>query len=299
MMQSVTTNDVPASFWKWARASFGDDIDRIDVIASYDRTLTDGENRSLFKEAHPRYFLEERFKTAPSQVEFDEAERTYREDERADAPTDFDYFTAPPKSIAIVGDTRSGKTALGYAVTSHLALKFGLPCYLLQHPRPEIVTALGYKNLYDIADVERLHDCILWIDEPQLSIPQYEKRNNTNLMALLSLCGQRGVTLILSTSDTRYINRGLESYVECWMVKDLDPQLVKQGSTVRNIVKRSTFIDWTGFRCEQDEYVMHSRSLRESCGRKRFSLPPFWSERLSKPYRDENSDGKCERRCDA
>jgi hypothetical protein len=281
MIQSLET--IPPAFMSWARKHFGEDSDKIDLVAAYDPDLSLSENQDLLAEEYPQFFL--KAFESPGKPEILAVENQVAKERHEAAPNSFSYLNRPPKSICIVGETRSGKTALSYAICAHIHTTFQLPVYVYNHPRPDLLQPMGYKNLQSIADVERLQDCILYCDEPQLSLPAAQKRNNDAIMALLSMCGQRGITLILSTSDTRYVNRGLESYIECWMVKDLDPLLVKQGSTIRNIIRSATFIDWTGFRCEKDEYVFSSRSFREENGRKRFALPEFWNDALSSPYR--------------
>ena len=74
------------------------------------------------------------------------------------------------KSIAIVGDTRTGKTALGYLILKG----FKKPVYLFRHPKPQEIESLGFNNLQKLGEIEHLNNCVIWIDEPQLYITLYD-----------------------------------------------------------------------------------------------------------------------------
>lgn len=185
------------------------------------------------------------------------------------------------KSIAVVGSTGSGKTGLVYS----LLLDFTKDVYVFRHPKPKLIEELGYKLMRDLEELEGLKDCVVWIDEPQLHLKNYEKKSNDTLMKLLSMCRQLDITLIISTSDTRFINRGLESYIDVWAVKDMDWELAKNGSMVKNIIKSNSFISWEGLRLKVEEYIFHSRRFHESNGKKTFELPDFFNEEYSKPFK--------------
>jgi len=165
------------------------------------------------------------------------------------------------KSLAIIGLTRSGKTALGYHICEHYPT---IEKYVFMHPQPELVKPLGFKQCYGEYEIENMKDCILWIDEPQLYSSLNEGRENKWLLKLLSLCGQRNIKLIISTSDTRFITRGIESYIEVWCIKDLELELIKQGSIVKKIIRDFCFITTRGFKLNVDEYVFYSRILGNS-----------------------------------
>lgn len=189
------------------------------------------------------------------------------------------------KSIAIAGTTGTGKTAIGYKILE----VFDKPVYVLKHPRPELLKERGFLPLFRFSDIERLSHCVIWIDEPQLYISYYEKRINSALMRLLSLCRQREITLILSTSDTRFINRGLESYIDVWIIKDLEFDLVKQGSIIKKIIKENTFIIDDGLKLSVEEYIFYSRRFDEFNGKHTFQKPSYFDERYSKPFLIESA----------
>lgn len=182
-------------------------------------------------------------------------------------------------SIAIIGSRGTGKTALTYKLLEG----FKKPVYVFRHPQPHLIKALGYKVMNEISEVERLQNAVLWIDEPQLLIRG--KGKSDKLKLLLSIARQRDVTVIISTSNTRFLDAELESYIDQWLVKDIEPDLVKRGSLVKKILARYAIIDEEGQRIATNEYISHSRSMPDSNGLHTFKLPEYWSEKHSKPFR--------------
>jgi hypothetical protein len=184
-------------------------------------------------------------------------------------------------SIAIIGRRGSGKTALSYLCLSYA----NKPVFVYRHPKPKLVKALGYNILYSPDQLHRMHDCIVWIDEPQHFIKTYDKKANDNLLELLSIARQNDLTLILSTSDTRFITRGIESYIDVWMIKDIETDLIKQGSLAKKIIQRNTFGDANGFHKEPNEFLFYSRDYPQYEGTHSFELPAFFTEAYSKPFK--------------
>lgn len=183
-------------------------------------------------------------------------------------------------SLAVVGRRNSGKTALAYHVLGH-AKK---PVYFFRHPKPHIVRALGYHILHNFEQITKLSDCVVYIDEPQLFIKKYDKKANDGLLELLSIARQRNVCIVLSSSDTRFITKGLEAYIDVWLVKDIETELVKRGSLVSKIIRKNAIIDADGFTQAQAQFLFYSRDYPQWDGQHEFNLPTFWSEAHSKPF---------------
>lgn len=197
------------------------------------------------------------------------------------------------KSVAIVGRSGTGKTALAYKVLE----AFDKSIYVFRHPNPKLLNERGFKQLWDISYFEHLNDCVVWIDEPQLYISTYETKSNVVLMRILSLCRQRNITLIISTSDTRFITRGLESYFDVFLLKDIEFDLVKKGSIIKKIVKDNVYIIDDGFSLEVQEYIFYSRQFNQFRGKHTFNLPAYFDERHSKPYHiAKDSQKDCEKK---
>ena len=197
----------------------------------------------------------------------------------------FDKYIPELKVIFITADTGEGKTRLGYRVCEQLKKK--LPVYLFKHPLKNKVDKLGFKNMYSIDELEDLNNICLWIDEPQIVFPKYEKRGNIILNRLLSLSRQKDITLILSTSDTRYITASEEFYVTTYLIKKIDYSMIKRGSKIRSIVNDLKTITPEGYvdNIKSDEYVFYNRKLKKLNGKHRFKTPSFFNEELSKPFR--------------
>ena len=186
------------------------------------------------------------------------------------------------KIITVIGDTGSGKTACSYSILDKITDR---DKYILNHPLPDILGPSGIKNIKDL-DTDSLKDCALWIDEPQLIFPKYDKRNNDSLLMLYSLIRQKDIVMILSTSDTRWINKGMEAYVDTWGIKDLDFSLIKQGSTIRKIIAQKYHnIMPAGFSMAKDEAILYCRNQLDKPESIQVPLPEYWGEQFSKPYK--------------
>ena len=193
---------------------------------------------------------------------------------------DFDWNKC--KVVSVVGETGSGKTATCYSIMDKIK---GRKKYIVDHPYPQILERSGITNLPELS-MDDIYDCCVWIDEPQLVFPKYQKRNNDHLMMLYSLARQRDITLLLSTSDTRWINKGMEAYVDTWLIKNLDFDLVKQGSVIKKIIAQKYHnIMPKGFRMNQTEAIIYCKAQLERPHKINVPLLKYWSEKYSKPYK--------------
>lgn len=187
------------------------------------------------------------------------------------------------KCIAIYGDIGEGKTALAYKIIEILK---GKTVYFMKHPKPYLIEPLGYKNLNSLEELERLQDVIVYWDEPQLTVPIYDKKTNRVIAKVCSLARQTNTTLIISSSDTRVFTKHNESYFDLWLIKDVDYEMVKNGSKIKKAIRNNCTLEPEGFRLERNEFVSESRKLIGFNGKHTFKLPKMWSEEHSKPYRN-------------
>lgn len=184
-------------------------------------------------------------------------------------------------AIAVVGHRGSGKTALACYLLDQVADR---PVWVYQHPKPELLAERGWKQMYRLEQMMEIDNAVTWIDEPQISIPKLDKRANEGLQRLLSIARHRDITLLISTCDTRWITRALESYVDIWLVKDVEVRLVKMGSMIAKIVKKHCIVDTDEFRLRPNQYLAYGRDYREMDGLHSFDKPAYFDERWSKPY---------------
>jgi hypothetical protein len=187
------------------------------------------------------------------------------------------------KATVCLGSSDSGKTSLGWKVVSEVnRLK---PVYIYRHPNPNKVKKLGFKNLFSFEQLTELRDCFIWCDEPQILLPTKHRRMNESLLRLLSIARQRGVSLFFTTNDSRWLNRGLESYVDCYIVKDIDYRSLKQGSMIKNIIQDHCLFRPEDFRLPQSDFLLYIRKHPELCGRHKFKEVGFFDDSLSKCYK--------------
>lgn len=189
------------------------------------------------------------------------------------------------KIIFVVSDTGEGKTSCSYHILERL--KKVKPVYVFKHPKPELVTRLGFRNMYSIDEIENLNNVVLYVDEPQIVWPKYERRGSVILNKLLSLSRQKEITLILSTSDTRYITQAEEFYITTYIIKRIDYQMVKRGSKIKQIINEISILTPEGYadNIKKSEYVFYNRGLKNLNGKYSFRMPKYFTEEYSKPFK--------------
>ena len=189
------------------------------------------------------------------------------------------------KVINIAGRTRVGKTCLAFTLLEEI--KKIKPVYIFRHPAPEMTAKRGYKNIWEFGEIEHIKDCALYLDEPQISIKRQNKRANDSLSALMTLCGQRNITLIFSSADTHFFTRGLEYFIDAFCVLDINAELVKRGSLISKIIKHNALITTSEWRLPIGKFLFYSREFYKLNGLKEFKKPKWFNERFSKPYKED------------
>jgi len=188
------------------------------------------------------------------------------------------------KSVCIIGETGTGKTAMGFYIMDLFKKYTEKTIYAFKFPKPELLKERGIKVMYSIEELGEIENAIIYLTEPQLTIPKYDKRNNDNLQKVLSLARQRNLTIIFDTSDTGYINRGLESYINVWCIKDISYNLIKQGSIIRYVIKDNSIIDPFQFRLKVNEYLFYSREFYKFNGKFTFTKPYYFTDKFSRVF---------------
>ena len=191
------------------------------------------------------------------------------------------------KIIAIYGNTGSGKTSLAYYLLSLIGLDRQV--FFYRYPTPEIIERMGYNNILSLERIEELEDSIIYIDEPQLHFDDiHNKKGNKILAKLCSLSRQLGITLIISTSDSRVFTKHNESYFDVWIVKNIDYKMVKQGSKIKEVIKKNSLFTPDSFHLRKGEFLFDCQKLEKFNGKYSFEMVPHFNEKLSKPYRKSN-----------
>ena len=136
--------------------------------------------------------------------------------------------------------------------------------------------------------IEKLQDCVIYLDEPQLILSIQTKKSNKIISQICSLARQLNITLIISSSDTRVFSKSNEAYFDLWCVKDLDFDMVKNGSKIKNILRKNAKFDPAGLRLDDNEYLTECRRHPETNGKHIFELPIYFTDEHSKPFRTAN-----------
>jgi hypothetical protein len=268
------------------KTEIGEDEDLFDFEAEWDNTLTDGENYNILKEKI-KPLIQDRIKEVKQELENPKNtadglnfKNSYMEKRQNEIFKNIHN----KKIILVYGITRSGKTALSYKLIEHIK-KFK-PIYIYKHPLPSAIKELGFNYLKSINQLSGLLDCCVYIDEPQFYFPREDKKNNDFLQKLFTIAGQRNLTLIFSTSDSRWVNKKTEEFVESWFIKDCEPYLIKNGSKIKYIIKENNLFGLSDFKLNKEEFLFYDRG-EDLEGKFKFNLPSFWNENiLSVPYRN-------------
>ena len=173
--------------------------DTHDLKSFWDTSLLDAENIENIKEQFGM--------VVSKKIDYDEYKVKLNE-YRKQFNTNLWGWVDKASAVGIIGGQQTGKTAIAFTIMEQSKK----PVYVLRHPKPYLIQALGYKMIYNLSDIERLQDCLIFIDDIQLVLPTYDKRANDGLLRLLSKSAQRGVGIVFTTNDTRFVTRGLENY---------------------------------------------------------------------------------------
>jgi hypothetical protein len=256
--------------------------DLIDWMAEVDRTLTESENINLLKQ---KFHLKTPDDYNPEEVAQITKYKSWHEI-REDGLNIFDYEL--PKTIVVYGERGTGKTALGHVISDKIRQCRGLPVFVYKSPRPDLMQRIGYRNINNLADIKKLNNCILWLDEPQTSLPKYEGRNNDILIQIISISRHNQITTLITTSDSRWVTKHLESYIDLWIIKDCDMQLIKNGSKIKNIVREYETFSPESFELQNNEYLLYMRKNKDFRGKYTFQKPKYYTEEYSTTYKNHD-----------
>jgi hypothetical protein len=255
-----------------------DNFDKFDFEAHIDSSLTFNENKNI---------LFEKIENFQGSTPDEETQMLNNLNNVKPIGSNFwDSINSNIKVLVCFGNTGSGKTCFIFKLLQ--SFKDKKPIYFYNHPKPELIQALGYKNMKSISEMSRITDSLVYFDEPQLSFSKYDKKLNDNFVLLCSLARQNDNTLIFSTSDTRWVNKSLESYVSHWVIKDIDMNLIKNGSVAKTIIKSVMPLAINELNLTLNEYIFYSKMDSLHNGLHNFNRPIYFDDRLSKAYKNSN-----------
>jgi len=136
------------------------------------------------------------------------------------------------RSVAIIGDIDSGKTNLAFYYLNNY--KGTRKKYSVGYPK----RIKGILNISNWEDILKIKDGIIFIDEIQRFIKIYDRKANVRLMELISLFSHKNNTLIFTTQLSQFITRGVEAFIDCWAIKRIDLETLKNGSKPKRIIQR-------------------------------------------------------------
>jgi len=173
------------------------------------------------------------------------------------------------RSLAIIGNMDSGKTNLMFYYGN--SYKGSRKKYLFGYPK-EIE---GYKSLFSWEDLLKVRDGIILMDEISSFIKVYDHKSNYNLMELISLFAHKNNTLIFTTQLSQFINRGVEAFIDCWAIKRIDLEMLKNGCKAKRVIQRLNYSKKNIWVLDLEQSEFYEYSDKNEFGENKVKTFPF------------------------
>lgn len=189
-----------------------------------------------------------------------------------------------PCVVVILGKLGSGKSSLAYWLLELLRAR--APVYVVG--LPDAALKLLPDWIGSVATLDRLpQDCIALIDEAGLQFPARDSgaRRKSKLIETLNLSRHRGQTLIFVSKEGRQIDREIMSAASVLILRQPSAfQARYERKEVQDIVD-AAMKAFAGLKDDPKKYAYAFAREAEFAGMLRIYLPSFWSEELSRAFR--------------
>ena len=190
-----------------------------------------------------------------------------------------------PSNVLIIGKKGSAKSSWAWSFVEQAHKLSGRKIYTFRFPRPELLKGLPFEvnNLTNMKQLFNLTDGICLIDEAHRFFDVLNKSVNEDLKLILANSRQNNCSFAFITHNSYFITRGLFTYIDVKIIKEVNeghwdterPHMKKLYSDT-NIEGESWFF------IDSDYYR----------GRERFEKPVWFTEELSKAFRNTNAETK-------
>jgi len=217
-------NKVHTAFWNWADKYYGSDIDKIDVEALYDRTLTVEENITLFKENIP-------YEQAPTKKPSEQETPTSTPLSAYNSTKKVLDLMSKPCIIGVVADVNQGKSMLLYQLIEEAKKehKFNLYYYGLRKD-----LSLGTR-IYSVEELENIRNSVVIIDELSSLFNLDDRKVKSSTENTLRLINHNNNIVILCGVPENF-KKFISAKVDYYLFKKCTIADFINGSRVKNVV---------------------------------------------------------------
>lgn len=183
-----------------------------------------------------------------------------------------------PNNFLIIGKKGSAKTSLGFKFLEEIKSLSKKKAYIFDYPAPELLSKLPFRvtNLTSIKQLFNLTDSVCLIDEAHRYFDVLNKSVNEDLKLLLSGSRQNNCSFIFITHNSYFITRGLFSYIDIRIIKEVNEGHWEMERPHMNKLYRDTNIygkEW---------FFIDSDFWR---GREHFVKPDWFTDEFSNAYK--------------
>lgn len=249
------------------------DLDLYDFEGRVDSSITIEENYTIINEDF-KLLYDKRLSEKKDKDMEEEAKQIYRE-ENAEGNL---YLSQ--NNFLLLGKKGSGKTCQAMDLMVKIALVSDRKAYMFCYPKPELLKSMpiGVSNITNMNKLYNLQKAVVLIDESHIVFPSMDKKVNEDLRNLLSISRQNDVCFIFVCHNSYFINRGLFSYIDVRIIKEVNPN---HWELERNYMKK-LYEDTHIF--GKENFFIDSDYVRKADS---FKKPEWFTDEFSNSYKTE------------